>query len=195
MMEFAERPPYIAFEARAVEDRNASIEAGHYVARDVDYVIITPAGSKDRIERVAEEWLAQIRRQSVEGKYNPVWQQHFEAAYKAWKETNTIPEDGTSVRAWPLLSPAQVATVLAANIRTVEDLAVANEDALRRLGMGGRDLKAKAVAWLESAKDAGKVASENAALKVEIESLKAQLLELSEFRRASNDKRKRAANE
>ena len=28
-------PPYVKFEWRAVEDRNASIEGGHYVARDV----------------------------------------------------------------------------------------------------------------------------------------------------------------
>lgn len=194
-MEFAERPPYVAFETRAIEDRNASIEAGHYVAHDVDYVVITPAGSKDQIERVADEWLAQIRKQSAEGKYNPVWVQHFEAVYRQWKETNTIPDNGTSIKAWPLLSPAQVATVLAANIRTVEDLAAANEDAIRRLGMGGRDLKARAVAWLESAKDTGKVAAENAALRVEIDALKAQVAELSQFRRDANDKRKKAANE
>lgn len=194
-MEFAERPPYVAFETRAIEDRNASIEAGHYVAHDVDYVVITPAGSKDQIERIAEEWLAQIRKQSAEGKYNPVWVQHFEAVYRQWKETNTIPDNGTSIKAWPLLSPAQSATVLAANIRTVEDLAAANEDCIRRLGMGGRDLKAKAVAWLESAKDHGKVAAENAALKLELEALRLQVSELMQFRRESNDKRKRAANE
>lgn len=194
-MEFAERPPYVAFETRAEEDRNASIEAGHYVGRDVDYVIITPAGSKDQIERIASEWLAQIRRQSAEGKYNPVWAQHFEAVYKQWKETNTIPENGTAIKAWPLLSPAQVATVLAANIRTVEDLAAATEDGIRRLGMGGRDLKNKAVAWLESAKDTGKVAAENAALKAKIDALEAQVAELASYRRESNDKRRKAANE
>lgn len=194
-MEFAERPPYVAFETRAVEDRDASIKAGHYVAHDVDYVVITPAGSKDQIERIADEWLSQIKRQSVEGKYNPVWVQHFEAVYRQWKETNTIPENGTSIKAWPLLSPAQAATVLAANIRTVEDLASINEDGLRRLGMGGRDLKAKAVAWLESAKDTGKVAAENAALKVKIEALEAQVAELIQYRRESNDKRRKAANE
>lgn len=194
-MEFAERPPYVAFETRAIEDRTASIEAGHYVAHDVDYVVITPAGSKDQIERIAEEWLAQIRRQAGEGKYNPVWVQHFEAVYRQWKETNTIPENGTSIKAWPLLSPAQVATVLAANIRTVEDLATANEDAIRRLGMGGRDLKTKAVAWLDSAKDAGKVAAENAALKLELDGLREQVQELMQYRRESNDKRRKAANE
>lgn len=194
-MEFAERPPYVAFETRAIEDRTASIEAGHYVAHDVDYVVITPAGSKDQIERIAEEWLAQIRRQAGEGKYNPVWVQHFEAVYRQWKETNTIPENGTSIKAWPLLSPAQVATVLAANIRTVEDLATANEDAIRRLGMGGRDLKTKAVAWLDSAKDAGKVAAENAALKLELDGLREEVQELMQYRRESNDKRRKAANE
>ena len=40
------RPPYVQFEMRAVEDRQASIDAGHYVAKDVAYAIITPAGSR-----------------------------------------------------------------------------------------------------------------------------------------------------
>ena len=31
------RPPYVQFELRAVEDRNASLEAGHYIAKDVAF--------------------------------------------------------------------------------------------------------------------------------------------------------------
>ena len=30
-----ERPPFVRFEVRAEEDRQASIEAGHYVGKDV----------------------------------------------------------------------------------------------------------------------------------------------------------------
>ena len=43
------RPPHVVYERRAEEDRTASIEQGRYVSRDVDYAIVTPAGSKDRV--------------------------------------------------------------------------------------------------------------------------------------------------
>ena len=46
-----DRPPFVNFEVRAEEDRTASIEQGHYVAVDVDYALITPAGSRDCVER------------------------------------------------------------------------------------------------------------------------------------------------
>ena len=41
-----ERPCYIEFELRADEDRNASIEAGMPVFKDVEYAKFTPAGSQ-----------------------------------------------------------------------------------------------------------------------------------------------------
>lgn len=40
MVQIAEaRPPYVTFEFRAEEDRAASIEAGHYVSKDVAYAL------------------------------------------------------------------------------------------------------------------------------------------------------------
>ena len=36
-----QRPPYVVFEQRAVEDRNASIQSGGLKMRDVDYVVVT----------------------------------------------------------------------------------------------------------------------------------------------------------
>jgi predicted RecB family nuclease len=48
--------------------------------------------------------------------------------------------------------PAQIKTLLDINVRTVEELAAANEETLNRVGMGGRALKQKAIIWLESSK-------------------------------------------
>jgi hypothetical protein len=48
------KPPYVRFEVRSVEDRTASIESGHYVGKDVIFAIVTPAGTRDRIEREAD---------------------------------------------------------------------------------------------------------------------------------------------
>ena len=70
MVQIAEdRPPYVQFELRAVEDRSALIETGHYGSKDVAFALITPAGSKDRVERNAEEWLEHIRTQVEEERF------------------------------------------------------------------------------------------------------------------------------
>lgn len=163
----ANRPPYVVFELRPVEDREASISAGHFVAKDVAYAIITPQGSKDRIDRVAGEWFAQLEQQTREERFPREWLIAFKAAFKDWSEGREPSLSGTDVRNWPAASPAQVAALLNARIRTVEDIATANEEALSRLGMGGRALKAKAIEWLTAAAGPGKFAETLAALKAE----------------------------
>lgn len=160
----AERPPYVRFERRAQEDRAASIEAGHYVSRDIDFALITPMGSKDCIHRICSEWFENLTQQCQEGRFKIEWLGAFKASYAAWKEGKELPVSGTPILLWPAISPAQQEAILGARIRTVEDLAIANEEALHRIGMGGRALKDRAIQWLASAKDTGKLAERMAAL-------------------------------
>lgn len=167
------RPPYVTFEVRGEEDRSASIEAGHFVAKDVVYAIITPQGSKDRIERLAKDWLENMQAEVQSGRFPAEWLTRFKEMYKAWEEGRELPLSGTSVTQWPAASPAQVKQLQTVHIRTVEDLATCNEETLNRLGMGGRALKQKAVEWLAASKNVGKVAEEMASLKT----LNAGLLE------------------
>lgn len=180
------RPPYITFEARAVEDRNASIESGQYKTKDQDFVLITPQGSKDRIERVASEWFESMDEQVKQNRMPGDWVRQFKSAYAAWKEGKELPVSGTPILTWPVLSPSQVKSCIDAAVRTVEDLAAANEETLGRIGMGARALKDKAASWVKSAGGPGKVAEEIAALKAQLadtklrnESLEAQVKELS----------------
>lgn len=173
MVSIAEaRPPYVAFEVRAEEDREASIKAGHYIAIDVDYALITPMGSKDRIERVAKEWLDKIQQDVVEGRMPREWANAYRDAYKAWKEGLEIPVSGTPVENWPPASPAQIKMLRQLQVRTVEDLANANEEVITRIGMGGRALKQRAVDWLAAAAGGGKLSEEMTALRAENENLR-----------------------
>jgi hypothetical protein len=174
----AERPPYVTFEVRAIEDRNASIEQGHYVAKDVDFALITPAGSKDRIERVVAEWFAKLEEDVRSQRVDPAWPAAFKEAYKAWKDGREIPVNGTPILTWPSLSPAQVKTLIDCQLRTIEDLAVVNEDTLARIGMGGRALKQRAIDWLASAASIGKPSEELSKLKTENSDLKQQNTDL-----------------
>lgn len=133
---------YIRFEERAVEDRAASIEQGHYVAKDEDYIIIVPPGDGKTV---------------LEQKVNKRHKIRYNKEYKAWKEGREIPIEGTSIKDWSQTSPAIVENLLRANVRTVEQLAQCNESTLERIGMGSRNLQNKARAWLEASEGPGKM--------------------------------------
>lgn len=168
------RPPYVTFGIKSEEDREASIKAGQYVAKNVFYAFITPQGSKDKFEYRAEEWFANLRQQVQQERFPAQWLEAFEKNFNAWKNNEEIPIDGTSVKNWPIASPAQVEMMLKMGVRTVEDMAVANEECLSRLGMGGRTLKQQAVNWIKTAKGEGVTSSEITKLEVENEALKAR---------------------
>lgn len=167
-----DRPPYVTFELRAEEDRNASIEAGHYVAYDVDYAIITPIGSKDRIERPVADWFAKLAGDVAEGRFKSEWLTAYRGIYADWKAGNESPLNGTDIRNWPVVSPAQIKNLLELHVHTIEDLAAANEEVISGIGMGGRMLKQKAIDWLNSAESSGKPSEELAALRASNEDLK-----------------------
>ena len=173
------RPPYVEWELRAVEDRNASVATGHYVAKDVAYAIIMRPGSRDRLEKEAETWLSELKEKSRKNEVPHDWFPAFTASYKAWLEGEEMPISGTALKAWPVLSPAQIKMILSAGILTVEDLAGLPDSDLPAIGIGGLALRDKARAWLSAAEDKGKLAEENAALKLQVTTLSEQVTTLA----------------
>ena len=177
------RPPHVVYERRAEEDRTASIEQGRYVSRDVDYAIVTPAGSKDRVERVVADWFLMLAGEVKAERWPQAWLDQLRAGYDAWTRGQTPPESGTPLSTWPALSPAQVKNWAQIGIRTIEELAEANEEALSAYGMGSRDMKSRAGLFLENAKsDSGPLVAKLRAaeelitsMQVRMESLEAQL--------------------
>lgn len=177
------RPPHVVYERRAEEDRTASIEQGRYVSRDVDYAIVTPAGSKDRVERVVADWFLMLAGEVKAERWPQTWLDQLRAGYDSWTRGQTPPESGTPLSTWPALSPAQVKNWAQIGIRTIEELAEANEETLSAYGMGSRDMKSRAGLFLENAKsDSGPLvaklrAAEEliASMEVRMKSMEAQL--------------------
>lgn len=174
------RPPYVRFERRPVEDRDASIAAGGMVYKDVDFAIVMQPGSKDTHEPVATEWLAEIRRQAslTPPLYPPHWVDHFERQYKAWKEGQELPVNGLSVRQWPACSPAMAETFVSLRVMCVEDVAAMNEETMRKIP-NGREWKRKAQVFLE-AREGNKQAEVIAALHAQIANKDARIASLEE---------------
>ncbi|MCK9622144.1 MAG: hypothetical protein M0R47_16610 [Methylobacter sp.] len=180
--------PFVRFERIAVEDAAASREAGHYVAKDVDMANITPPYSKDVMKYKVVAWLGQLKIDAMNARIPADWVEKYTAAYEAWKRGQEMPVDGYPIKGWGVISPAQQETLIKLHILTVESLAAANDEGLRRIGMGAHDLKNKADAWLKQLKKAGPATVEIAALKKEnagllaaVSGLEKQVSELSKL--------------
>lgn len=159
--------PILRFFTEPVEQTAQSAAEGRPVFKDVHYVGITNPGSRDEVVLVAEK--------KAKADEYIAW------AFKKWLATQEQVVDGTPVETIPFLSKAVVLELKAINIHTLEALAEAPEPAMQRM-MGLRDLKKKAAAYMEAAKDSAtvtKMAHELAQRDAEISALKAQMLQMS----------------
>ena len=170
-----DRPAYVRFERRPVEDKAASVANGRYTARDVDYALISPPYSKDVIVQKVSAWLAQLDQDVKNDRLPPQWRDAYKEGYARWQNGQEMPLNGTPIKGWGVISPAQQENLIRMNILTVEDLAGVNDEGAKRIGHGWLDLKNKAVAWLRQIDDKGPLTIEVAALKQENANLKTQV--------------------
>jgi len=190
---------YVEFELRPEEDREASIDQGMPVFKDVEFAMITMPGGglvvdKPINEALLYEWKNGDNRRKPPSPF-------AYRAYEAWKEGREAPVNGTDLKNWPGVTPAQLKTCQNATVRTIEDLAAANADTIRKLGMGGVAMMEKAKAYLASANQ-NKTSEEVSALMVKLEDLSdivkrkdEQISDLLERLDASTKKRGRPKNE
>lgn len=150
-----DRPAYVRFERVPVEDIAATLEAGHFVAKDVDYALITPPYSKDVMKYKVKAWFDILEQDFRNGRLPESWLVNYKKAYEMFKNGQEMPLNGTAIRGWGIISPAQQETLIKMNVLTVEDLASMNDEGLKRIGMGSIELKNKAKNWLLNLKDNG----------------------------------------
>lgn len=174
-----ERPAYVRFERVPLEDKASSLQAGHYVAKDVDYALITPPYSKDVFKTKVVQWLADLKQQVNQDRLPREWAERYEEDYNRWKNGQEIPLRGSPIKGWGVISPAQQETIIRMNILTVEDLAGINDEGVKRIGMGGIDLKTKASAWLSQLSDKGPLTQEIASVRSENNQLRTQVENLT----------------
>ena len=187
MLERKDRPAYVRFERVVVEDKAATLRAGFYVGKDVDMANITPPYSKDVFKTKVSQWFVNMKQDVANGRMPEEWEHKYLDAYKRWQDGQELPPDGTPIRGWGVISPAQQETFIRMNVLTVEDLAGINDEGIRQIGMGAIDLRNKAKAWLSQLKDKGpltveiaSIKAENAILQGSIESLTRQVQELKQ---------------
>lgn len=94
---------------------------------------------------------------------------HCHRVFEVWKEKGDVPLDGFPVIEWNMISPAQQRTLVDCEMNTVELVAEMGEDVMERVGMGARDLKKKASAWLNANTDTAQQAANMMALQEEVD--------------------------
>ena len=159
--------PLLRFFSEPVELPGKSAEEGRPVFVARDFVGITNPGSRDEVIRRAED-------KAKEDEF-VAW------AYAKWKKTQQQPTDGTPIETIPFISKAMALELKAINIHSLETLATAPETAIQRM-MGLRDLKKKAQAFMEAAKDTAlvtKLQGELSARDRQIEMMQKQMAEMS----------------
>lgn len=175
-----EARPFVVFEMRTQEDRAQASPDGVTRMVDVPWAIVRAPGSRDSLEKPAKEWLEQLRQYARDDRIPRNWPAEYEEAFRLWSLGEEMPLQGTAIKSWPPLSPAQRKNLISIGVLTVELLAAANDETLRRLGMGGATLKQLANTWLTEAKDKGSMAQSLEATQVELTQLRTTVAEQAE---------------
>jgi hypothetical protein len=82
MSDRKDRPAYVRFVRRAIEDRSVKSVGGRWPKKDVDYALVTPPYSKDVFEAVAAEWLEQMGAEVRNGRLPEEWLEPLPAAVR-----------------------------------------------------------------------------------------------------------------
>jgi hypothetical protein len=132
----------VGFGLMPIEDKAESRKAGRPIFKDVEHIeILVPGDVKSRILRPA----------SAKDRAD------FPRAYAAFKSQQVVAQQGTPIELWPQVTRGEALSLKAAGISTVEDLAEVHDGNLQKLGYGIREMRAKARAYVNQAKDTAAV--------------------------------------
>jgi hypothetical protein len=159
-----DRPAYVRFERVGIEDTAETLKQGVYIARDVDMALITPPYSKDVMKYKVKAWFDILDQDVRNGRIPEAWVANYKKQYAAFKAGQEMPLNGSPIKGWGIISPAQQEMLIRMQVLTVEDLAAINDEGMKQMGLGGLDLKNKAKAWLLQINDHGKLAIQMADL-------------------------------
>jgi len=166
---------YVEFYLEAIKDEESSLKEGRPIFRDVEFIKIIPVGDKHTVVcRPVKKF---------DDHQSPSDANRWPKQYAAFKNKQTQVNDGTPVEEWPILTKSQAMMFKSVNVHTVEQLAAVSDTNLNNLGMGAREYREKAKAYIENAKGGSGVLAlqeENKFFKEQIEALKNQIAALSE---------------
>lgn len=173
----------LRFSYEPSKNEGASLSLGRAVFDTVLCVDIITPGQKSstprfEVERVFSQPSIDALNLAVGSK-----QSYKYAELKEWIDkfkANEVSQDlgGTPLKMWPRIDRGLAANLMAANIFTVEALANISDSNMDYIGLGAREIREQAKAWLANAAgtaDMSKAVAEIDTLKLEVQRLHADL--------------------
>lgn len=161
---------WVEFRREAKQNMAKSEQAGRPIFDEFDYIHITVPGGKTKVIEKVNDGHKQ--------RFPDHWRLHQEKMNGRTGEALI----GTPLDQWPAMSLSQTYELRALGIHTVDQLAHLTEAGIAAIGLGGRELKAKAAAFLAQATNNSEVealAADNLHLSEEVERLNKTVQELS----------------
>jgi hypothetical protein len=167
-------PVAVAFGIYPLLDAVKTAKVGHDFYSDVEFVKIAVPGDKNSVV------------------FQPAADTHrrrFPKAYAEFKARTAGAEtrEGLPIEQWAPISRSVAMTLRAAHIHTVEALAAVHDGHIDRIGTNGRELRAKAQAFLEQAKDSSavlKLAADKKELQDQLAAMQLQINQLVQMQSA-----------
>lgn len=176
----ASTPPLLLFFSEGTAKNEKESKNGPPVFDVVHQVRVVVAGSKGNEGPIYE--LARKKYGQDEWKTDQYAYGRFGKPYEDWKAGQTSGEAGTPLEQWGLMDVAMVAAFKAANVYTVQQLALLPDGLLdTAIRRGGREWRGKAQGWLQEVKDKAGDVEARATIErqqEQIEQMQAQIAEL-----------------
>lgn len=160
------------FYTQAVQDNSRSVKEGRPIFDEIEMVKISHPG--DRLHN----WTGPVtEKHFIRGKHYDATEL-FPDDYAAFKKGGLRASHGTPLEEWPNpgMTKGRVAELKAMDILSVEELGNIPDNVLPKMGMGARELRDAAKAYITTAKDGAanaKMAAELAQLRAMVEQLTA----------------------
>lgn len=157
------------FKVHSVLNQKKSKEAGRPIYDDVEVCEIRTAGDRNSVKVFPAHEVSHREELEDGGSGDEVtYAMRFPNQYKRFKDGHTQAQSGTPLEELPFITQGKRFELKALNVHTAEALASLDGTPLKQLGIGGRELKNQAQAYLDNAKgsaDVTRLAQENEALK------------------------------
>lgn len=171
------------FKIQPIHNTGKSKDAGRPIYDDVEIVEVRFAGDRQRVGVFPAHAFAGYRINDEGYEEAVTYAMKWPDQYKRFKDKHQQIAEGTPVDELAFLTQAKRSELKALNILTAEALAALDGNELKALGMGGRQLKDQAVAYLKNASGSAeitKLASDNVSLKAQLDEMRAEMAQIRE---------------
>jgi hypothetical protein len=169
------------FFVKPVENPIETRKQGRPIFEDREFVEVKFAGNKQTVlVAPAHEKFKQRKLPNGDSEWI-TYAQEYQPIYERFKAGLSEQGSGTPLSELPFLTESKRSELKALNIKSAEALAALDGASLKMLGMGGRELKNQAEAYLEKANgsaDLTRLAAENAAYKTRMDDMQKEIEEL-----------------